>query len=80
MVRKVMLEKPWPPVALWTGGPAPQEWEGFSFSNITLRNYTLPQKTERYSSTKQIEKQLKEYLEIKKQVLSLWYHFDIILK
>ena len=22
-------------------GPAPQEWEGFSFSNITLRNFTL---------------------------------------
>ena len=44
MVRKVMLEKPWPPVALGTGGPAPQEWEGFSFSNITLRNFTLPKK------------------------------------
>ena len=25
-------------------GPAPQEWEGFSFSNITLRNFTLPKK------------------------------------
>ena len=25
-------------------GPAPQEWEGFSFSNITLRNFTLLKK------------------------------------
>ena len=34
------VEKPWPPVASWTGG-AQRSWEGFSFSTVPPCDYLL---------------------------------------